>query len=479
MGNATGQFRAFAIILATVLVALLLALELALIYPTVRPIAEAFHTTQVGWIVTIGLVLQATTLPIVGKLGDLYGKKQVVLALGVLFLIGSVLSAMATGLPVLLVGRALQGAALPITALAFPVLYESLPERFIPIGIGGLGAMIGIALLAGPLISGILTVTFGFRAVFWFCTIYIVVAGAFFAVAVPDSGYRARRKLDLPGVVMLGGGIGLVFLAIENGGTWGWRSAPTLAVLVAGIVGLGLFVYHGLRVPEPVIDLRALASPALRVPIIVNALGSFGMGAFAVLLPLMVETPPSEGPGYGLGVSALGLFVFLVPCGLCGAIVGQVSGPLLGRGHVAFVLRSCMAAFTVGLAVIAFFHTAGWQLLVGAGITGLGFGLLSPSTGYLVVARAPGDQRAIASTVQGVAGAFGTGIATPVGTAVLVANLAYVNTSGVAVYTNSGFTLAFAVSAFVCLVGFGVTVVARLRPTLPAPSATEVPVASV
>lgn len=138
-----------------------------------------------------------------------------------------------------------------------------------------------------------------------------------------------------------------------------------------------------------------------------------------------------------------------------------------------------MAAFTVGLAVIAFFHTAGWQLLIGAGITGLGFGLLSPSTGYLVVDRAPADQRAIAITLQGVAGAFGTGIATPVGTAVLVANLAYVNSSGVAVYTNTGFTLAFAVSALVCLTGLGVTVLARLRPAVPEPTAAEMPAAPV
>jgi MFS family permease len=448
-------------IMSITLLGLLLVLELTLMYPTLVPIGEVFHTDQAGWVITITLIIAATLEPLVGKLSDIYGTKRVIMVLSVLFLIGSVLGAVAPNLGVLIVARGLQGGALIITALAFPILRQSLPAKFVPIGVGSLGVMNAVAAVLGPFLSGLLVSSFGFRGVFWFCTIYIVLAATFFAVVVSGSGSQAKRRLDIPGVVLLGLSIGLIFLAIEEGGSWGWSSWKVLGAFLIGIVLLGGFIYHCLRVPDPTINIRALASRPLRIPLILFFLGDFGIAAFAVLLPLMIEIPPSVAPAYGFGVSAAALGLFYLPYGVMGGITGQSCGLLIKRKGAFPVLAVCMGALTIGLGFLGLLHAQLWEVLVGVGITGIGFGILIPANGYLIVERAPADERAIASTIGGISANLGAGIATPVVMAILLSNVASVGASGAPVYSNAGFRLAFLVSALVCLIGFAFTFALR------------------
>ncbi|HVW40061.1 MAG TPA: MFS transporter [Amycolatopsis sp.] len=456
------SLREIAIITASVLIALIIVLELTLVYPAMPPIAEAFHTRDAGWVITITMLVGVFTTPITGKLADLYGKKRVILITAVLFLAGSLLCAITTTMPILFVGRALQGASLSITVLLYAVLRESLPQRLAPIGIGCLSIMLGVAVIAGPFLSGVLLDNFGFRSVFWFCAIYILVAIAFFAAAVPNSGFRARRRLDPVGALLLGAGIGLVFLTIEQGGSWGWVAAPTITALVCGILVLLLFVLRSLRTTEPLIDLRILTRPGMRTPLIIGVVGYFAANTFSVVIPLMLETPAAEGAGYGFGVTALGLAVFYLPYGLTGVAFGPLCGLLIQRGHTSTLLRICTAALTIGMACLGLLHAHAWQVLLGAAITGIGFALLAPLTGYLTVDRAPEDQRAIATGVLGVAEQIGGGLVTPVALAVLGANLSHLTSAGTAVYTDTGYQLTFLIAAAVSLIGVAVTLTGRV-----------------
>jgi MFS family permease len=459
---------------------LLMVLELTLVYPAVIPIAKAFHTTEVGWVVTIPLLVGAIVAPLIGKVADLFGKKQIVLLVTLLFLIGSLLCATAANVPILLVGRALQGAGLALPALMYAILHDALPERLVPIGVGTLGVILGLSFAVGPALSGLLLNNFGFRGVFWFCAIYIILSAGFFAIAVQDSGYRARRRLDLLGNALFGCGIGLIILVLEEGGTWGWLAGGTIAALVIGLALLAAFVWRSLRIAEPTINLRVLASPTLRTPIVTGGLGYLATGVFALLLPMMLETPASAGPGYGLGVSAIGITVFYLPYGLIGAAVGQLSGVLLRRGWSVSLLRICTGALVVGMVCMALLHAHPWQVLLSAGVLGIGYGLIAPTTGFLTANRAPHDQRGIATSVLGQSQDVGGALATPVAIAVLTANVALVNSSGEVLYSNAGFRWAFLTAGLIALICFGLTFTGRIRDrALDSDSVLETAAASV
>lgn len=190
----TSIARTVGILLCIGLMAMIVILELTLVYPALRSMVPVFRTDSIGWVVTIMLLAGVGTQAIVGKLADIHGKKKVILSVALLFLAGSILSALSTTFVMLLVGRALQGASLGIATLVNGIIRDVLPSRTVPIGMGVLGAKAGLGAVLGPFLSGWLLETWGWRAIFWFGAAYITVLIPLFAALVPESPVRADRK---------------------------------------------------------------------------------------------------------------------------------------------------------------------------------------------------------------------------------------------------------------------------------------------
>lgn len=215
---------------------------------------------SVSWMLTIVGVVGGATIALLTKAGDLWGKKRVMLLSGAVFAVGTLICAVTASWPLFLVGRGLEGAAVGLSALAYGLVRDVMPRRWIPVTIGFLGSGLGVAVVGGPLVGGLLTEHYSWRSLFWFMVGYMVVALALFAVAVPESRVRAKQRLDILGVLLIGAGLTGVLLYLSEGSSWGWSSPGNLGYLVGGLVLLAAFGWWETRISYPAIELRLLRS---------------------------------------------------------------------------------------------------------------------------------------------------------------------------------------------------------------------------
>ncbi|MDJ1136633.1 MFS transporter [Streptomyces iconiensis] len=307
-------------------------LELSLVYPAVRSMASEFGPDHVDKAVTAVNLAAVVSIPLVGRLADLYGKKRMMLCCGGLFAVGSLFCALAPTLPVLLLGRVFQGAVGGILAVAYALIRDVFPRRTVPVALGIVSTGIGISGLGAPFLGGALVDGFGFRGVFWFLLALVLVMLPLAALILPESPIRQCRSLDAPGALLLGAGAAVLLAGVGVGAREGWLSGPTVGTLAGGAVLLAGFVARERTTPEPAVDLRVLASPALRTPLIAAFFGVSLIGTFGYLLPQVLQTPPHGAISYGVGLTAFATAGWLFPQGLMSMLGGPLGG-LLARRH--------------------------------------------------------------------------------------------------------------------------------------------------
>lgn len=442
----TWSTRFVGILTAVLLLSLIIPLELTLVYPAVRYMAPAFHTTNISWVLTIvsltGVVMESPA----GKLADLHGKKRIALIISALFALGSLLCAIAPDFPLLLVGRVLQGISLAMIAVLYGLLRDILPASLVPFGFGVISAGLGASAILGPFVGGALIDHYGFRSVFWFSFIAVTVLAAIFWAVVPESPVRLPQRLDLLGSALLGGGTGLLLLGTTEGATWGWMSTATLVCFTAGTVAVVSFVPHALRSDHALVDVRTVAGPEMRLPVLATLLCAFAVSGFAFLVPQLLETPRALGVHYGFGLDAMGVARYQLPYGITAVLAGLFGGALTrARGSRATLLAATVP-LTAALLLLALAHTAAWQVLVWAALYGIAFALYPLATMTQVAEAVPADRTAVSESVNGIARDLGTAVSIAVLTAVLNAHLNPGHSSQL-LYSDAGFTTAFLVAA--------------------------------
>ncbi|WP_436771025.1 MFS transporter [Yinghuangia sp. YIM S09857] len=457
--------RSVLVLAPIMLLSMVAALELTMVYPAIRHMIPVFRTADVAWALTIVSLVGVATEPLTGRLADMYGKKRVLLGLVVLFAVGSVMCALTSDLTVLLIGRALQGAFLAVTGIAYGLVRDVLPAEKVPLGLGVLSTGLGLSAVIGPFAGGALIDHLGYRSVFWFGLIYVAVVTPLFWWAVPESTVRLRQRLDILGALLVGGGIGLILLVVSQGTVWGWTAGRSWACYVAGAVLLAVFAVRALRIDYALFDVRLMFGRSLAPTMLVTFLGTFVLSAYAYLSALMLQTPREDGISYGFGLSAFGVATYQLPYALIAVLGGLGAGMLVRRRGPVATLRLAMASFAVSMALFAFFPSHSWQILVWTGLYGVGY-LLSPlSTGQIVLDAAPADQTAVSASVLGVARSLGSGIAIPVSGTILAQHVLRTDPqTHQPVYADAGFMWAFLAAAACGLVAFAVAAMKRTPP---------------
>ncbi|MBB3725563.1 MFS transporter [Nonomuraea dietziae] len=360
---------------------------------------------ELAWIFTGGLISSAISTPIIGRLADMYDKRTLLLTLMAITSAGALVSGLAPNVLVLIAGQAVQGVWLGMLPLTVGLFRDTLePER----GATGNGLVIGVAALAsalGLVLAGPLTSALGYRWLFFLTLAGALVAALWAWRAVPHTPRAASGRVDWAGGLLLGVGLTLLMLGLTTSSSAGWTAPATLALFVSAALTLGLWTVVELRTADPLVDLRLLAG---RSPAGVTAMGFlFGFASFGlvVALPMMLSLPVET--GYGLGADTLWIGIYMFPLGIAGTLVAPLVGPmtrLLGRRAV-LVLGSALVS--AGTAVLAFWHSSPWQILVGVTILGLGGSIGLTSALNVVAADVPGDRAAGVSGVVFVAKSIG------------------------------------------------------------------------
>ncbi|MDT2008568.1 MFS transporter [Rhodococcus opacus] len=436
----------------------ILAVSYIMVSMALPPIAAHYQTTQGAWLLTSFLLVGAVTGPLIGKLADMYGKRKLLLTCVAVAALGSFVSAVAPSYAVLILGRSLSGVLIPCVFLSYSLIRDIFPRKTIALAVSVATSGMGLIAIPAPFLTGWFIDNYGFRSIFWFFVIGLVVCGAMILVSTGESSVRLRSKLDLLGAILLGAGIAGILIAVSFGPSWGWTNGSTLAYLFGGIALVVAWLVSAGIVREPLVDLDVLR----RRPILLTALGSglaYGCSAlFTVLLPMMAMTPAVLGLGYGFGVSAEGFAIFQAPIGGMVVVGGVVVGILVGRNvRPRLLMIIGLLLMSAGFLLTAQIHDNKALLLVFAGMTGAGMGLAYAAVPNLLIEAVPPQLQAttasIVSVSQSVIAAVLPVVAFTVMNNSYIAPIPLELTHGAFLYTDEGFQIAFLIGAVASGIG--------------------------
>ncbi|WP_370330187.1 MDR family MFS transporter [Mycolicibacterium hippocampi] len=281
------------IIFVAVLLGMLLAALDQTIVATALPtvVADLGGAGHQSWVVTSYLLASTIVTAIVGKLGDLFGRKVVFGTAIVFFLAGSVLCGIASSMTMLVASRALQGiggGAIMVTAMA--LIGEVIPLRDRGRYQGALGAVFGVTTVIGPLLGGYFTDHLSWRWAFWINIPIAVVVFVVAVVAIPALAGRTRPAIDFAGIALIGvGASGLTLATSWGGSTYPWSSPMIIGLFVGSVIALTLFVRVELRTAEPILPIRLFASPVFTVCCVLSFIVGFAMLGALTFLPTFMQ----------------------------------------------------------------------------------------------------------------------------------------------------------------------------------------------
>ncbi|WP_327280174.1 MULTISPECIES: MFS transporter [unclassified Streptomyces] len=407
-------------------------------------------TANVSWVTTATLLSAAVFTPLLGRFGDQHGKKPTLVAVLGVMVAGSVIAALATSLPLLILGRVLQGAATAIFPLALSVLREEVRPQKLPGAMalvsGTLAFGSGLALVA----TGLLTSGSGadYRNAFWMATGFATLALLAVAFLVPATRHKTGGRTDFLGALTLGIALLLLLLPISQGHEWGWTSGRTLGSFAGAAVMAAVWVLVERKVSEPLVDMKMFVHRPVLMANLAGILVGFGMFANFLGVSYLVQMPQKL-TGYGFDASILRASVqFLLPGAIVSLLASPVGGQLVRhRGpRVALGLAAALGAVGFGWLALDHGHTfsvIGAGLIVGAAVS---FGYAAMPA--VIMASVPHHQSGIANGINSISRSTGSAIGSAIVTTILASKTIEHLPAGVpALPAESGFTLTFWIGA--------------------------------
>lgn len=446
------------------------ALTQTLVVPLIAELPVIFDTsaTDASWVITVTLLTGAVSTPIVGRLGDMYGKKRILLLALVPMVLGSIICALAGGLAPMVIGRALQGIAAGTVPLGISLLHDVLPHEKVHGAVALMSASMGIGGALGlPLAAGVAQYA-SWRVLFWVVAVLAVLTILFAWIIVPRDQQRAAasRSFDYAGAVVLAIGVVALLLGVSKGSEWGWTSALTLSLLAGSVVVFLVWGWWELRTPHRLVDLRATARRPVLLTNIASVLIGFAMYAQSLVIPQLMQLPTDTGYGHGQTMLQMGLW--MAPMGIGMMAVSPLGGRVTRRhgAKATLVIGSVIIAIGYGASTLVTGSLVG--LMITSTVASAGVGFAYGAMPALIMATTPAKDKAAANGFNSLMRSFGT----TASAAVLGVVLAQWSTplGEYSVPTLDGIRLSL-------LIGCGVAVVAAVLAAFTSPRASVVAVA--
>jgi EmrB/QacA subfamily drug resistance transporter len=435
------------------LAGLAFALLQSLVAPALPEIQHDLHASESGvtWVLTAYLLSASVATPLLGRLGDIHGKERVLVWVLVVLGAGTLVSALATSLPLMIAGRVVQGAGGGIFPLAFGIIRDEFPRERVAGSIGLMSAILGIGGGAGIVLAGVIVDHLSYHWLFWFPLVAVAVATVTTALFVPESPVKAPARINWRAAALLSAGLAAVLLAVSQGPGWGWASARMLALAAAGLAVLAAWVRVELASPEPLVDMRVMRLRGVWTTNLVGFMLGVGMFSSFIVIPQLVELPKSTGFGFGASVTGAGLF--LLPMTVMMLFVGPMAGRLERRFGSKPPLTVGTAFAAGSFVLLALAHGAAIDIYVASALLGVGIGLAFAAMANLIVEAVPPDQTGVATGMNTIARSIGGALGSQVIASILSASvLAATGLPG-----EHGFTVAFWLAAGALLASVAVT----------------------
>ncbi|WP_019925354.1 MFS transporter [Nocardia sp. BMG111209] len=455
--DGASRLRIFTVLAVIVLYTEIAPLQYIMVAAALQKVSVSFPTVgaNLNWsIIILGLVGSAVS-PVLGKLSDVAGKRRIFVLCGVFFIAGCLIDALTSSWALFLIGRGLQAFAVATMIIAFGLIRDLMPRKYVPVGLGVAAAGAGFSGVLGPVLGGFLVDHFGWRAMFWFLGGFVLVMTPIVLMLVPESPLRVRQRINPIGAVLLSAGTLLVLLYLDKGQDWGWGRPTALAWVIAGVVLLAVFFVVESRIATPLMDPKLLRNPRVSLVLLIGLLGGALLAVHGYAVSYMTQTPGAEqlkstvaqgviaqvkssngvtlpasavkvtlDPGYSYG-NGFGLLSYALHLGMWAGLIGMIAGPiggLLARrvgARIPLIIGLVLLTVFGGVFALAVPHYSWSLFLVFSVPFGVGFGLFQAATPILLVEGVPAEQQGITTGMYGVT----TGMAAAIGLAVTTALL--------------------------------------------------------
>jgi EmrB/QacA subfamily drug resistance transporter len=415
------------------------ALLQSLVIPVLTTVQHDLHTSQdtVTWVLTAYLLSASIFTPVLGRIGDMMGKKRVFVITLVALAVGSLLAALTNSIGIMIVARVIQGVGGGMVPVAFGIIRDEFPAERVAGAVGALAALTAIGAGLGIVLAGPIVEALNYHWLFWLPMILTVAAAVLAVLVVPESPVRNPGRISWPPVLLLSGWLVALLVALSEAPDWGWASGRVLGLLAAAVVLALVWVFSELRAATPLIDMTMMRQKGVWTNNLVALLIGVGMYATFAFLPEFVQTPSAAGYGFGASITKSGLM--LLPSTVTMFVTGMFVGKLTRRlGGKVLVIAGCLVG-AVAMSILAFAHAQQWEIYLSTALMGIGFGLAFSAMSALVVAAVPASQTGVASGMNANIRTIGGSIGSAAMASIVTSHLA---ASGLP--KESGYTTGFA-----------------------------------
>jgi EmrB/QacA subfamily drug resistance transporter len=436
------------------------ALQQTMILPALPSLQRDLHTSTAWatWLFTAFLLVSAVATPVLGKLGDQYGKERFLLVSLLVFFVGCVAAIFAWNIWSLIVSRAIQGFGGAVFPLSFAIVFDEFPAENVGAGVGLVSAILGIGGGLGLVLSGALVDYASWRWLFIVGALFVGVAAIGVWRFVPESPIKTPSKIDGIGALLLSATLVALLLGMTEGPSWGWGSSRVLGLFVVSAVLAVLWVRTELCVESPMVDIRMMMQRTVLFTNLTAIFTGFAMFGAFVLLPSFMQTHRGGNVHYGFGLSPTATGLYLLPGGLLGFVAGPIAGRLGTRYGSRLPLILGMVLAAGGIASLALFHAHPLEISLGMVFIGIGVPFAFAAMAKLIVDAVRPSETGVATGMNTVMRTIGSVIGGQVGAAFVSA----VTIGGSHVPAESAVVAAFWVSAAIAVVG---AVLARFIPS--------------
>jgi EmrB/QacA subfamily drug resistance transporter len=368
-----------------------------MLVPALPIIAKEFpnEAEWVSWVLAAYLLVGAVATPILGKLGDIYGKKKILIIAMVVYNFGLLGCALSWSITSLIMFRALQGVGMGMFPLAFGIVRDTFPRKMIPMAIGIISAMFSVGVSIGLVGGGYIISVASWRDCFY---IVIPVLAIMTVVAyITIKGHDTRRPgiIDMAGAALLGSSIFCLLLALTQGEKWHWDSLPIVGLLIMFLVLLILFIFREKKAKDPIVSLELMANRGIFGSNIAALFVGLTMFLFFQTLPYFLYGPTQYG-GFAL-TDAFTVGLYMLPSAVAQLIFAPLAGKMASKVSADKILAAGLAVTVIGYIFLIMMHAETWQVLLAVFITGAGLGVAMVSLINVVALSSPQKDFGVAS----------------------------------------------------------------------------------
>ncbi|MCI4369175.1 MAG: MFS transporter [Thermoplasmata archaeon] len=427
-----------------------------MLIPSLPSIQRDFSvdTGQVSLIVSAYAIAGVAMSPVVGKLGDIYGKRKMLIAVMLAYAAAVSVTGFSPNFTFMVASRAIQGVGLTILPLGMSLVREEFPRELVPRAQGILSAMFGIGFAVSLPVGSLVSQTYGWRYTYHSAIPFVLLLTVAIVFIVKESSYRRpETRVDYGGAVLLGGSLAGIVAALSEGQQWGWGSALTLGFLGFGLLLLVPFVLWEIRWKskggEAIVDPRLLRERNVLVTNVVLTVAGLGMYMALFALIYRFEYPAVSG-GFSLDILQAGLGV--VPLALSMMVVAIIASVVVSRVGVKPLALAGAAVTSLGFLLLSWATTLE-QTLIYETVTGAGMALLNASIINMLILTVDPKDMGQATAMNNVFRNLGGSVGAPIVGSILAAYVTNVVVQGIALPQLVAFQYVFWVAAAVNLAG--------------------------